>query len=196
LKNGLCVLLAVIGLLFVVDGSNIWDMILSPKQQEDVIIPDESGGDKVYETSSVLTTNKRELQISDAAVDDIFSISYQSSSILKEVYSSEEWILIATSAQQYSTSGVIQFSCTPTTGSRTGYIHIVNVDGKTLIIPIYQSVSNNQNANVDIRENTDNKRTIHSVAQQILSVDKTFADQSSNIVVETPEAGAFTEGTN
>ena len=144
LKFGLYLFIVLICLMLIMKGCK-WGIInLSPKQTQEVIHSYDdinvTHRDLVY-----LKTKKVELNIQDATKEDTFKIDYESSSNIENVNTSEDWIYIVPSPQQYTKSGIIKFICNPlTTDSRDGTISIVNKEGEKLVIPIHQTNTKNK----------------------------------------------------
>ena len=139
--------IAIICLLFVVKGPSIWKKILSSQtrieaiSEKDAFRKFEEKGLQV--TEPFLTTNKSVINISDATINDIFRVRYNSSSKISRVVSSKEWIHVTTHQNQYAKSGEIEFNCEPFDGNvREGSIEIINEDGNNITIVVNQSNTN------------------------------------------------------
>lgn len=153
LKYGLYGFIALICLMLMFNGPSIWKKVLSSKHpQEKVQIEEdrtENHSGRIKSDSYFLKTTKHEVNVSDANLDDVFMIAYESSSVISRVNSSNNWIKIITPSQQFSKKGIIEFMCEPLTrGHREGAICLTNEDGIKTTIPIYQSVSSDER-NID-----------------------------------------------
>lgn len=153
IKYGLYGFIALICLMLMFNGSSIWKKVLSSKHpQEKVQIEEdrtENHSGRIKSDSYFLNTTKHEVNVSDANLDDVFMIAYESSSVISRVNTSNNWIKIITPSQQFSKKGIIEFMCEPLTrGHREGAICLTNEDGIKTTIPIYQSVSSDER-NID-----------------------------------------------
>lgn len=169
-KYGLYVFMAIICLLLMFNGNIIWEKILSPKHIQEKVYNEEDkqkGQEGSINTpASFFTTTKQKVNVSDANPNDIFRFAYESSSLITQVGSTDNWIRIMTSPQQFSEKGIIEFMCAPLLqGRREGAICLTNDEGIKTIIPIYQSVSTR---NTDVRNTShtangvDNKAALHN----------------------------------
>ncbi len=148
IKYGLYGFMALICLLLMFNGSSIWEKILPSKHvQEKVQIEerrDEQNG-RIKSQSSFLNTTKSEVNVIDANPDDAFKFGYESSSLITQVNSANNWIRIITPEQQFSKKGTIEFMCDPLShGQREGTICLTNDEGIKRIISIHQTVSTDE----------------------------------------------------
>ena len=148
IKYGLYGFMALICLLLMFNGSSIWEKILPSKHvQEKVQIEerrDEQNG-RIKSQSSFLNTTKSEVNVIDANPDDAFKFGYESSSLITQVNSANNWIRIITPEQQFSKKGTIEFMCDPLShGQREGTICLTNDEGIKRIISIHQTASTDE----------------------------------------------------
>ncbi len=145
IKYGLYGFMALICLLLMFNGSSIWEKILPSKHaQEKVQIEerqDEQNG-RIKSHSSFLSTTKSEVNVIDANPDDAFKFGYESSSLITQVNSTNNWIRIITPPQELSKKGTVEFICEPLSrGQREGIICMTNEEGIETNILIHQTVS-------------------------------------------------------
>ena len=157
LKYGLYGFFTVVCLLLILKGPSIWESILSPKHTHEIVNYEDKSETSEwrhgYNADPFLNTRKSIFNIQDANLDHIFGIQYHSSSNIKMVEPSEEWIRIITPKEKYSQSGVITFVCEPISkGVRDGEIKLVNEEGKDISIKVHQTVTNQTSGSISVTD--------------------------------------------
>jgi len=200
-KYGLYGFITVVCLFLILKGPSIWEVILSPKDATETITYDDDSEShergQGYKTPSFLKTRKSEFHIQDADIDQVFEIKYQSSSTIKKIQPSEEWIHIITPAHQYSQSGNIEFVCEPLVqGSREGLIKLVNEDGEKCIIKIHQTISSQSRRGSNVIGKETSGITPPTAVQKVVLDDRNSTPPPSNMEEsENTELGTSAEDT-
>lgn len=203
LKYGLYGFIAVVCLVLIFKGPSIWEAILSPKHTHVIVnYEDEietSEGRHKYNVDPFLKIRKSIFNIQDANIDQPFEIQYQSSSNIKIVKSTEEWIHIITPEGQFSKSGSITFVCEPLNNEeREGEIKLVNEEGKYISIVVHQTITNQTGSGFGVKDKEkQSENPMPSGLQKVALGDRTTGSPSSNInELENTETVTTIEGTN
>lgn len=165
LKYGLYGFMALICLLLLFNGSKIWEIVLPENHANE---------------TSFLRTDIQEISVSETSFEDVFRISYMSSSPIKRVVSSNGWIKIITSPRQYSNVGVIEFVCEPLLeGERVGEISISNRNGEEITIHVHQAANDYIENVVNVEEDDRGNSTVinHSAEQNV----EVSSDRNDNV---------------
>lgn len=197
-KYGLYGFMALICLLLMFNGSSIWEIILPPKHTQENIQIEEDKDDgrsgRYMSLSPFLSTSKQEVNVIDANSVDVFKFAYESSSLITQVKSADNWIRIITPQQQFSKKGIIEFMCDPLTRSRReGSICLTNDEGIEIILPIYQTVSteerNVEDTPLEVCTSGNKPAAVHNEIVR-------KSDVTSSANVQNAETASIVEPTN